>query len=127
MSEVRFYMTVFTMIAVLMAGISPACAFMFGKNSFLLEICKPDGTVEAIEVSAEFDPFAEEVPMEDHLEALDHCAFCFAATHQFADAPFEISLGAVLPSSYLRVSNGVSVPFLADYQVRRPRGPPVLS
>ena len=93
----------------------------------MIEICAPDGSVQTQEVDSEFDPFAPEVPMSKHLEAMEQCAFCFAAAHQLSDVVHDGIAVVVLPQSYLRVSGGVSVPLSADYKVYRTRGPPVLS
>ncbi|MGH1398137.1 MAG: hypothetical protein ACRBCT_02885 [Alphaproteobacteria bacterium] len=126
MSDVKLYISVFTMLAIFMAGISPACAFISGKG--MIEICAADGSVQQIEADGAFDPFAEDVPLSEHLEAMEQCSFCFAAAHQVGDVSrVDVYVSAVLPFSYLRVSGGVSVPLLADYQIYAPRGPPVFS
>ncbi len=68
------------------------------------------------------------MPLSEHLEAMEQCSFCFAAAHQVGDVSrFDVSVPVVLPSSYLRVSGGVSVPLSVDYRIYAPRGPPVFS
>ena len=108
-----------------MAGVSPACAFMSGKGS--IEICAPDGTLQVIDVDAAFDPFAEKMPLSEHLEKMEQCSYCFNADHVKAhevDAP-----SFVLPAlpRYLVVSSGTAIPLGSRLSLYQPRGPPQLS
>lgn len=127
MSERRFYISVLVMVAIFLAGISPACAFISGGSSFI-EICAADGSLETVEVDAALDPFAESVPVSgEHMDAMEKCPFCFASgTYKYGEARSQVIAMLALPR-YLVVSSGTAIPFGSDMRVYQPRGPPVLS
>ncbi len=67
---VRKFLSVFFVFAFLMAGISPACAFISGKNT--IEICSSDGTLKLVEI--EDDQTDGKTPRS---AKKNDCAFCF--------------------------------------------------
>ena len=114
-------------IAIVMVGISPACAFISGKSS-VIQICAADGSLQNVEVDEAFDPFAEPIPVStDHLEALDKCPFCFASSHQkYGEAQSLLVSFDALPR-YLIVSGGTAIPLGSSLSYYHPRGPPSFS
>lgn len=121
----QFYIHALVVFAIVMVGISPACAFISGKG--LIQICAPDGTVQTIEVDAAFDPFAEVPSLSDHLEAMEQCSYCFAMDHQkYGEAIFQTIVLTALPR-YLAVSNGTAIPLGSRLTLYQPRGPPLFS
>jgi len=90
-------MQIFAIFALVMANISPACAFASGKG--LMKICKSDGSVSLIIVSPEMDPYYDpafnpDVPADTSLDMPD-CAFCFAANHTPALSADELYIAPV--------------------------------
>jgi hypothetical protein len=67
------YVHILVILAVILSGISPACAFISGKTSSVIEICTADG-MKKIAVPSEQSP--EQKPAKK----ID-CGFCFAQTH----------------------------------------------
>ncbi len=78
------------LVAFVLSGISPACAFVSGKMG-TLEICAADGSVQTITISKSSDAFAlyqalnkdtqaDEAPLQNHIEKQD-CGFCFAQSN----------------------------------------------
>ncbi len=74
------FLYVVLMVAMVMATVSPACAFVSGGKSWI-QICGADGSIRQVEVPAAMDPFADPQPdtPQDHHQAQPDCAFCFAA------------------------------------------------
>ena len=93
----------------------------------MIEICKPDGTLQTVEVDAAFDPFGDPMPLSEHLEAMEQCSYCFQFDKVKAHT---IDAGLyyfhALPR-YIVVSHGTAIPLGSDLQVYQPRGPPQLS
>lgn len=123
------YIHALVILAIISAGISPACAFVSGKG--LIEICAPDGTLQTIEVDAAFDPFAqidkEQMPLSEHLESMEQCSYCFAMDHQKAHALNELSIPMMALPRYLAVSAGTAIPLGSLLTLYQPRGPPSFS
>ncbi len=121
----KIYIHALVICAVIMAGISPACAFSAGKGA--IEICAPDGTLQIIEVDAAFDPFSKPMPLSEHLEAMEQCPYCFSADKfKSYDLQYGIRYFQALPR-YVAVSAGIFVPEGLNRPVYRSRAPPVFS
>lgn len=78
----KIFLHLTLIMAIVTAGISPACAFISGQTS-MMELCSPDGDVRVVEVPAAMDPFADPAPPQDDHHAMDNmdeCTFCFAKT-----------------------------------------------
>lgn len=129
MTERRFYLNVLVVLAIIFAGISPACHFMSGKGS--IEICAADGSIQIVEVDAGFDPFfiADNAPSEPTpaQELSETCPFCFVAGHQPYISVETASFDMLSNGGYLRVGGGTSAPISLASQAFQPRGPPTLS
>ena len=121
----KFYIHFLVIAAIVLSSISPACAFISGKG--FIEICAPDGSLQRIEVDAAFDPFAEPVPLSEHLEAMEQCAFCFASSHHVADIVQPLQIVPSLNTRYLFISGGSAIPLTAELSLYQPRGPPTFS
>ena len=128
MSNLRCFTFVLVILAIVSAGVSPACAFVSGGTSFI-QICGADGEIQKVEVDAALDPFADEAPMplEDALESFEQCPFCFATSSQKYTQAGNLGLNAVLPISYLPVSAGTAVPQSFSLRGFDARGPPQIS
>ena len=98
---------------------------MSGKG--MIQICAPDGTLQTIEVDAAFDPFAEQMPLSEHLETMEQCSYCFNADHQKAHQVSELKAHPPVLQHYLVVSAGTSIPVGSQLSLYQPRGPPTLS
>ena len=126
MSETRFYISVLVMAAIMLVGVSPACAFISGGKSFI-QICGADGSVQSVEVDAAFDPLAQ-APAHDpaqHLETFDKCPFCFIQTHQKFGMVGSTVLGLNALPAYIFIGAGSAIPKTQNAQAFQPRGPPV--
>lgn len=64
---------VFLVLAFILSGISPACAFISGKSSIEVEICTNDG-IKTVTLPGD-------APEPQEHEKKNDCAFCFAQTH----------------------------------------------
>lgn len=126
MSARNFYIHALVIVSIILVGVSPACAFISGNSSFI-QICAADGSIQSVEVDAALDPFAEPMPISEHLEAMEQCAFCFSMDHQkYSEAYSHVIVMPALPR-YLSVSQGMSIPLGAQLSLYQPRGPPQLS
>ncbi|MFK7840247.1 MAG: hypothetical protein AB8B83_07940 [Bdellovibrionales bacterium] len=113
--------------AIVMVGVSPACAFILGGQSYI-EICASDGSIQTIEVDESLDPFAERLPLSpEHLEHMEQCAFCFAGAHMhFVPVDYQnLQIGQLF--NYLKISSGTTVPLGSELIHYHSRGPPLLS
>lgn len=121
----NIYIHALVILAVVMTGISPVCAFVSGKGS--IEICAPDGTLRTIEVDDAFDPFVEQMPLSEHLETMEQCPYCFLFD-KFKS--YDVQSGEryfqPLPR-YIVVSSGTLVPEGLDRLAYHSRAPPVIS
>lgn len=86
--SIRFrIVNVFLVLAFVLAGISPACDFISGKNGFI-QICASDGSLKTIKVSQDSDLYAvyellnqnpqnpQNENNSEHSQKQD-CEFCF--------------------------------------------------
>lgn len=129
MNEARFYISVFVMVAIFLAGVSPACAFISGGKSFI-QICGADGEAQSVEVDAALDPFAQETPAQDparHLETFEKCPFCFSQTHQKYGSVSSVVISFNVLPRYVFVGAGSAIPDTQNLRVFEARGPPVFS
>ena len=80
----------FFILCFVLAGVSPACAFISGKSSAYIEICSADGSLKKVKISdnetvaalyqfLEKDKPKPEQPQK-HAQK-DDCGFCFSNTH----------------------------------------------
>ncbi len=80
-SLAKGYIHIFLVISFILSGISPACAFISGKN--YIEICAADGSLKKIEVSDDFNPLSAQ-DKENSKQSTPHdskkynCNFCFS-------------------------------------------------
>jgi len=126
MNTRAIYIHALVIVSIIMVGISPACAFFSGQVSFI-QICAADGTLQSIAVDEALDPFAEKMPITDHLEAMEQCSYCFAMDHhKYGEAQSQVIAMSALPR-YLVVSNGTAIPLGSKASLYQPRGPPTLS
>lgn len=75
--HLRHFSFLLVILALISAGISPACVFISGKTS-LIEICTADGGVRTVAVTEDgrqITPFDH----QDHKNAKTDCAFCLNA------------------------------------------------
>ena len=72
----RLYLHILVMLAVVLSGVSPACAFISGKSSIIeVEICTADG-LKIVKMAG------DETPAHDHKhQKKNDCGFCFAQSH----------------------------------------------
>lgn len=73
----RHYLHILIILAFILSGISPACAFISGKASLDVEICTADG-IKIVKM-----PSSEQAPDDsDHAhQKKSDCGFCFAQSH----------------------------------------------
>jgi len=124
-----FYINALVIFSIIMVGISPACAFISGTS--FIQICAADGSVQTVEVDAALDPFAQsankQMPLSDHLEAMEQCSYCFAMDHyKYGEAYSQVITISALPR-YLAVSQGTAIPVGSKLTLYQPRGPPQFS
>ncbi len=94
--SMKLLVHLFVMIAMVTAGISPACAFIGGRMH-QIEICKADGSVEIISVPADQAPDNGQQDQHHQLSA-DDCSFCALSAYGKALK----SAAAAIPSPLLR-------------------------
>jgi hypothetical protein len=117
----RIFLNIFIMLAVIGAGISPACKFI-SRQSTWMEICGAEG-IKKILVAADDVPADEN---KDHARD-DTCAFCF--THASVKIISAKAVDAINPAEkILRPSYAISRNDFSsfDQTISFPRGPPVL-
>ncbi len=73
----RHAITIISLLAFVLSGISPACAFISGKASASIEICTDDG-IKTINLPGDLPGDAPEP--HKHKKSGD-CGFCFAQSH----------------------------------------------
>lgn len=113
----RFYIQILGLAALVLSGISPACAFVSGKIS-LIEICTADGDIKTI-------PAEGETPASHH-DAKPDCAFCFAQSHfkPVLAAPLLVPVPADISETALIQSRSAH-PVRAELSALNPRAPPL--
>ncbi|MEZ5813198.1 MAG: hypothetical protein R3E13_00485 [Alphaproteobacteria bacterium] len=119
----RPIIAVLLIIALASAGISPACAFISGKTSFI-EICAADGTLKTVEVPADQSPFEEKQDDQEHHAAKNDCAFCFSHAHQKTGFATAQDYPCPSPQSFLRTGSGLYTPKSGQHTRFQPRAPP---
>lgn len=126
----KIFLHLTLIMAIVTAGISPACAFINGQTS-MIELCSPDGDVRVVEVPAALDPFADHAPSPagDHhaQDNMDDCVFCFAKTQSKALKAANASAMPLLLPRYLAVGGGTFIPTSLKAANFQPRAPPVFS
>ena len=120
-------MQIFAVLAFVMAGISPACAFASGKG--ILQICKDDGSVAYIIVTPEMDPFYDPAfnpaaPVDTNLE-MRECSFCFAANHTPALSAYQMILAPIVSANNDQFYDSAHPVHWRDYRNTSPRAPPL--
>lgn len=121
----KFFIQFFVIIALITAGISPACAFINGSKNWI-EICSADGDIKRIQVSENETPIPGSGD-KSHNISLDECAFCMS--HAFSKGALlnNSSWANIKPASYLKVSNGTAIPYSLKPDYFQARAPPYLS
>ncbi len=125
----KIFLHLTLIMAIVTAGISPACAFINGQTS-TIELCSPNGDVRVVEVPAEMDPFAEPAPAQDKHNAqdnMDDCTFCFAKTHAKSLSAVSTTKASFILPRYMAVGVGTYIPQSLKAASFQPRGPPVFS
>jgi len=125
----KIFLHLTLIMAIVTAGISPACAFIGGQKS-MIELCSPDGDVRLVEVPAAMDPFAGSVSrQEDHhaQDNMDECTFCLAKTQGKSIKAADLATLLILPARYLAVGGGTFIPQSLSAANFQPRAPPVFS
>jgi len=81
----KFFVLILIIASLATAGISPACAFISGKesaNNHYIEICTSNGSVQVVKVEGDQTPFPPDRPdNKEHTQANKDCAFCFTNAH----------------------------------------------
>lgn len=108
-------------LAFVVNGISPACAFVGGKG--MLEICASDGTIQTIEVPEEYLPFMPDQPKPEKVQK-DDCPFCFASVNVPALSEETALLETSFSSYRARVIRHDGFFFSLHPFLKPPRGPP---
>ena len=125
----KIFLHLTVIMAIVTAGISPACAFINGQTS-MIELCSPNGDTRFVEVSAAMDPFAVPAPAHEKHHAqdnMDDCAFCFAQSHgKSFSVNSNVSAPNLLPL-YLAISAGTFIPQSLKAANFQPRAPPLFS
>lgn len=126
----KIFLHLALILAIVKAGISPACAFINGQTS-MIELCSPDGSVRTVEVPAEMDPFAQDVPRSSDdrhaQDNMDDCTFCFAKTQSKALKAVNAYTAPLLLPSYLAIGGGTFIPRSLKAANFQPRAPPQYS
>jgi hypothetical protein len=126
----KIFLHLTLMMAIITAGISPACAFINGQTS-MMELCSPDGDVRLVEVPAAMDPFADNAPTpaDDHhaQDNMDDCTFCFAKTQSKSLKAADAVISPLMLPRYLTVSAGMFIPASLKAANFHARAPPVFS
>lgn len=124
----KFFIHLLIVMAIVSAGVSPACAFMGNKKGWI-EICAADGSVKKIQVSEDFLPDVPEVPNSSHEQTflMDDCSFCFMSSNVKAVGAENILALKSLSSSYIKVGGGLFIPASQDLKAFSARAPPVFS
>lgn len=117
----RIFLNIFIMLAVIGAGISPACKFISGQQTWL-EICGADGIKKVLIASDELP----ETDQTQHANA-EPCAFCL--TH--ANVKVIGTKVADIPLPVMKTAQGgfAENPILlagSNNDAAFPRGPPIL-
>lgn len=118
----HIFLNLFIMLAIIGAGISPACKFISGQQTWM-EICGAEG-IKKVLVASEDIPDAPE--QQDHAQS-EPCAFCL--THSSVKVTAAAETRIVLPSLQLSSVDAGHLENLHAsvlYQDAFPRGPPVL-
>lgn len=122
-STVRFFIHSFVIIALMLSGISPACAFLSGQVG-VIEICAADGSVKTILVSEELDPMGL-LPGENQKTIKSDCAFCMASGSLKGNVVKEFAITLVShPTGTLSIGPGSIIQPSAPSVGFSPTGPP---
>ena len=115
----RIYLHTLAILALILMGVSPACKFISGGESFM-EIC----TVNGIERIAMNDTPAD-APDDEHGKNTD-CAFCFTQTNlkSFQTASITIAVPVDLPN-FAIASLNTQTHALRGFTPQNPRAPPL--
>lgn len=124
----KFFIHFFVILALVTAGISPACAFIGGQKGWI-EICASDGTVQKIRVSEDFLPVSqdEQVPSGGHESAMDDCAFCFLSANGKSLITSTLITSKPALGGYLKIGAGSFMPETQKLSAFSARAPPVYS
>ncbi|MCC6599004.1 MAG: hypothetical protein IT559_09485 [Alphaproteobacteria bacterium] len=120
----RHFSLLLMILALVSAGVSPACAFISGKVS-QIEICGADGNIKTLTVNADGTPAAPS-GSQNHETAKKKCAFCFSSSlGKYASSPPPID-------AFIQPDNGTILEFFLGAAPEKPApgsfyatGPPV--
>ncbi|MCC7305704.1 MAG: DUF2946 family protein [Alphaproteobacteria bacterium] len=123
----RHFVHLLLTIALILSLASPACKFISGEHSSLIEICAADGSLKNVAVPDAFNPFKK--PAEDHKKHdNDPCAFCFAQTHLKPLQSTAVLVAAYPPESFLIAARPYSLFYVRpELGAIAPRAPPRLT
>ena len=118
------YLSILMMICLVLATVSPACKFISGQASSLIEICAADGSIQKIAVTDDFLPVTPIEKNKKHDHANEDCSFCFAQSHfsSLISAPPLLDLPDQATTRYESAALSREELFRSHYQSR---GPPV--
>lgn len=127
----KIFLHLTLMMAIITAGVSPACAFINGQTS-MMELCSPEGDVRLVEVPAAMDPFADNTvpsPADNHhaQDNMDDCTFCFAKTQSKSLKAADAVISPLMLPRYLAISAGTSIPTSLKAANFHARAPPSFS
>lgn len=118
----HIFLNFFIMLAIIGAGISPACKFISGQQTWL-EICGADG-IKKVLIASEDVP---ESPHDQSHASAEPCAFCLThSSVKVTAAEKAIVIVPPLNLSAVEIEQSEGVHAFALYQNTFARGPPVL-
>lgn len=122
--KLRAALQIFMILAFIHTLVSPACAFISGKD-ILMEICAADGSIQTIKV----DKALTKVPSDkqNHEKSQNDCAFCFANNHISKILNAAPAITVPISSNYFASSSGTIIPRTLNPTHFQARAPPVLS
>ena len=97
------YLNILLMLAVITAGISPACKFISGEQGHWIEICGADGTLRTIKVEdpnlAALDVGGTAEDQNQEQNSSEGCDFCFMQAHMNLDLAKPVHKASMLPQA----------------------------
>ena len=126
----QFFIRLALILALVSASVSPACAFIAGKQQpVYIEICAADGSLQKVAVPAAFKALAEPDQHNQHpyQTLTDICDFCIlhASLHQAINAAEPAIFIAVADAGVHFYSNQSSVRARPELAALSARAPPL--
>lgn len=122
--NMKAFLHIVVLLAMASAGASPACKFVSGENTALIEICASDGNIKTVRVPASQSPVKQK---DTSHKAQNDCAFCFAQAHLSKITAASVLVTYQATENASLVFKSVQAQHL-DLKARyNPRAPPRLS